>query len=161
MFRAHWTAEKGWEGKLVPYGPLNLLPSAQVLNYGQSVFEGMKAQRSAKDRIVLFRPDRNAARMAAGKAWACGAPLCGFLPWCSLPLRLCLCVTETMGRNIGRQRHRRPGEGGREGLRQCAYHIVVLRNELASAVKQGHTGPEQRPFTEGGSHVDTVMSNHQ
>lgn len=40
--------------------------SLQVLNYGQSVFEGMKAQRSAKDRIVLFRPDQNAARMAAG-----------------------------------------------------------------------------------------------
>lgn len=40
----------------------------QVLNYGQSVFEGMKAQRSAKGRIVLFRPDQNAARMAAGAA---------------------------------------------------------------------------------------------
>ena len=37
-----------------------------MLNYGQSVFEGMKAQRSAKDRIVLFRPDQNAARMSAG-----------------------------------------------------------------------------------------------
>lgn len=40
----------------------------QVLNYGQSVFEGMKAQRSAKGRIVLFRPDQNAARMADGAA---------------------------------------------------------------------------------------------
>jgi branched-subunit amino acid aminotransferase/4-amino-4-deoxychorismate lyase len=32
-----------------------LLLSVQVLNYGQAIFEGMKAQRSAKDRIVLFR----------------------------------------------------------------------------------------------------------
>lgn len=40
--------------------------SAQVLNYGQSVFEGMKAQRSAKGRIVLFRPEENAARLQAG-----------------------------------------------------------------------------------------------
>ena len=39
-----------------------------MLNYGQSVFEGMKAQRSAKGRIVLFRPDQNAARMADGAA---------------------------------------------------------------------------------------------
>lgn len=38
----------------------------QVLNYGQSVFEGMKAQRSAKNRIVLFRPTENAARMSNG-----------------------------------------------------------------------------------------------
>ena len=39
-----------------------------MLNYGQSVFEGMKAQRSARGRIVLFRPEENAARMRAGAA---------------------------------------------------------------------------------------------
>ena len=33
----------------------------------QAVFEGMKAQRTAKDRIVLFRPDANADRMIEGK----------------------------------------------------------------------------------------------
>jgi branched-subunit amino acid aminotransferase/4-amino-4-deoxychorismate lyase len=41
---------------------------AQVLNYGQAIFEGMKAQRSAKGRVVLFRPDKNAERFAAGAA---------------------------------------------------------------------------------------------
>eukprot|EP00882_Tetradesmus_deserticola_P004929 GHRQ01005193.1.p1 GENE.GHRQ01005193.1~~GHRQ01005193.1.p1 ORF type:complete len:374 (+),score=149.89 GHRQ01005193.1:67-1188(+) len=67
MYVAEWTAEKGWDqGTLKPYGPLQMMPSAQVLNYGQSVFEGMKAQRSAAGNIVLFRPDRNAARCAAG-----------------------------------------------------------------------------------------------
>ncbi|KAL3154924.1 hypothetical protein ABBQ38_011458 [Trebouxia sp. C0009 RCD-2024] len=68
MFVAEWTPEQHWKGQMMPYGPLHLDPAAQVLNYGQSVFEGMKAQRSAKDRIVLFRPDQNAARMAAGAA---------------------------------------------------------------------------------------------
>jgi len=102
MYVATWTEETGWqEGGLRPYGPLELLPSAQVLNYGQAIFEGMKAlrpegggaaaaavtaaagggngngngngngaaskeQQQDADRIVLFRPDRNAARMAAG-----------------------------------------------------------------------------------------------
>ena len=33
----------------------------------QAIFEGMKAQRSAKDRIVLFRPDANADRMIEGR----------------------------------------------------------------------------------------------
>ncbi len=42
---ASWTEEEGWRGKLKPYGPLELLPSAQVLNYGQSIFEGMKVGR--------------------------------------------------------------------------------------------------------------------
>eukprot|EP00882_Tetradesmus_deserticola_P030110 GHRQ01033784.1.p2 GENE.GHRQ01033784.1~~GHRQ01033784.1.p2 ORF type:complete len:122 (+),score=25.22 GHRQ01033784.1:67-432(+) len=56
MYVAEWTAEKGWDqGTLKPYGPLQMMPSAQVLNYGQSVFEGMKAQRSAAGNIVLFR----------------------------------------------------------------------------------------------------------
>lgn len=59
-----------------PYQCLQIDPAAQVLNYGQSVFEGMKAQRSATGQIVLFRPQENAARMAQG-------------------LELCLTVHET------------------------------------------------------------------
>jgi branched-subunit amino acid aminotransferase/4-amino-4-deoxychorismate lyase len=38
----------------------------QVLNYGQAIFEGMKAQRTAKGDIVLFRPTANAERMREG-----------------------------------------------------------------------------------------------
>lgn len=57
-----------WEGSLQPYGPMQLYPSAQALNYGQAIFEGMKAQRSANGRIVLFRPDCNAERMEQGAA---------------------------------------------------------------------------------------------
>ncbi|EFN59069.1 hypothetical protein CHLNCDRAFT_137805 [Chlorella variabilis] len=70
MWMATCSAEDGqWsKGELQPYGPLPMFPSAQALNYGQAVFEGMKAQRSAKDRIVLFRPDANAGRMAEGAA---------------------------------------------------------------------------------------------
>lgn len=51
------------EGGVQPYGPLPMYPSAQVLNYGQAIFEGLKAQRSTRDRIVLFRPTSNAERM--------------------------------------------------------------------------------------------------
>lgn len=63
------TCEAGdstWTGSLQPYGPLSLYPSAQVLNYGQSVFEGMKAQRTEEGNIVLFRPECNAERMRDG-----------------------------------------------------------------------------------------------
>ncbi len=59
------TDESGqWhDGGLVPFGDISLSPAAGVLNYGQGAFEGTKAFRSAKDRIVLFRPDMNADRM--------------------------------------------------------------------------------------------------
>ncbi|GLI68463.1 hypothetical protein VaNZ11_012889 [Volvox africanus] len=69
MYVSEWTPDKGWgQGKLVPYGPITIMPSAQVLNYGQGIFEGMKAQESAKGRVVVFRPDQNAARFKAGAA---------------------------------------------------------------------------------------------
>lgn len=46
QFLATCNAGGEWgEGELAPYGPLHLMPSAQALNYGQSVFEGMKARQ--------------------------------------------------------------------------------------------------------------------
>ena len=39
-------------------------PFAQVFHYAISCFEGLKAFRQADGRIAIFRPDRNAARMA-------------------------------------------------------------------------------------------------
>lgn len=51
------------DGGLVPFGDISLSPASGVLNYGQGAFEGMKAFRSAKEQVVLFRPDMNAARM--------------------------------------------------------------------------------------------------
>lgn len=50
----------------VPYGPLALEPSATILNYGQGIFEGIKAYRTEAGRIVLFRPKKNGQRMADG-----------------------------------------------------------------------------------------------
>ncbi len=37
-------------------------PAAGVLNYGQGLFEGMKAYRTVAGRIVLFRPDQVGAQ---------------------------------------------------------------------------------------------------
>ena len=55
----------------MPYGDISISPSAAVLNYGQGVFEGMKAYRTAKDRIVVFRPDENAKRIGLGAQRMC------------------------------------------------------------------------------------------
>lgn len=41
-------------------------PAAGVLNYGQGLFEGMKAQRTDSGEIVIFRPSANAARLQSG-----------------------------------------------------------------------------------------------
>lgn len=36
-----------------------------VLHYGQTMFEGLKAYRQPDGGVALFRPERNAARLAA------------------------------------------------------------------------------------------------
>jgi branched-chain amino acid aminotransferase len=53
-------------GQLQPYGDIPMSPAAGVLNYGQGLFEGMKAFRTSKERIVFFRPEENARRMQRG-----------------------------------------------------------------------------------------------
>lgn len=61
--------------KLVEFGNLSLSPTATVLNYGQGLFEGLKAFRRADNTIVLFRPERNALRMREGAERLCLRPV--------------------------------------------------------------------------------------
>ncbi|KAJ8908474.1 hypothetical protein NDN08_005183 [Rhodosorus marinus] len=52
-----------WEDlQVVQYGPVDVEPASAALNYGFSVFEGVKAFRSEDGSVQLFRPDMNAAR---------------------------------------------------------------------------------------------------
>ncbi|WP_084105451.1 branched-chain amino acid aminotransferase [Demequina sp. NBRC 110056] len=66
LAKATWTAEDGWgDRRIEPFADLVLHPGATVLHYGQQVFEGLKAYRWADGGIHLFRPEANAARLAA------------------------------------------------------------------------------------------------
>lgn len=50
----------------IPYGNISISPAAGILNYGQGLFEGLKALRTKNNEVVLFRPIENAKRMEAG-----------------------------------------------------------------------------------------------
>lgn len=52
------------EGKLVTENTLTIAEGSTALHYGQQCFEGLKAYTRADGGIQIFRPDRNAARMA-------------------------------------------------------------------------------------------------
>ncbi len=72
MFIMDYDEGQGWhDPRIVPYGPLSLDPSAMCLHYGQEVFEGMKAYRAPDGRILLFRPDRNMARLNSSNDRLC------------------------------------------------------------------------------------------
>jgi len=62
MFVSDYNDGKWDEGKLVPFGKFEISPAACVLNYGQGIFEGMKALRTKNGEKVLFRPKENAKR---------------------------------------------------------------------------------------------------
>ena len=67
MYIAKTTIDAPWEpGEMHPYGNISISPAAGVINYGQGLFEGMKAYRTAAGRVVLFRPEENARRMQRG-----------------------------------------------------------------------------------------------
>ncbi|KAH9655432.1 Branched-chain-amino-acid aminotransferase 2 [Citrus sinensis] len=59
------------QGTLTPFGKIEMNPSSGILNYGQGLFEGLKAHRTANGRILLFRPEQNAMRMKVGAKRMC------------------------------------------------------------------------------------------
>jgi len=64
MVSIDYAEGKGWyDARVIPYGLIELDPSAIVLHYAQEIFEGLKAYRWANGSIVSFRPQANAARL--------------------------------------------------------------------------------------------------
>ena len=62
MFICKYKDGKWVEPKIIPYGPIEMNPGAKVLHYGQSIFEGLKANRTIDGKVSVFRPDMNAKR---------------------------------------------------------------------------------------------------
>lgn len=72
MVSVTWTDDYGWHApKIVPYGPLEIMPTASCLHYATQCFEGMKVYRGFDGKLRLFRPDRNCARLvsSASRGW--------------------------------------------------------------------------------------------
>lgn len=64
MFNMDYDPENGWHApRIEPYAPLAMDPATMFLHYGQGVFEGLKAYRTAAGKIQLFRPQENIRRL--------------------------------------------------------------------------------------------------
>ncbi|HEX6718073.1 MAG TPA: branched-chain amino acid aminotransferase [Pyrinomonadaceae bacterium] len=73
VFSDHMLVAEFPDGKwndptIKPYGPLLLHPNISALQYGISVFEGLKAHRSPSGDILIFRPRDNAQRLNRSSA---------------------------------------------------------------------------------------------
>lgn len=49
--------------EILPYGPIPMNPGSQVLHYGQSIFEGMKAFKNPNNELLFFRKEENFNRL--------------------------------------------------------------------------------------------------
>ncbi len=68
MFTAEFQDGRWSDGLIQPYGPLQIGPNISALQYGISVFEGMKAHKSGDGRALLFRARENALRLQRSAA---------------------------------------------------------------------------------------------
>lgn len=69
-------ADGKWEEpQIVPFGNIEIHPATSALHYGQSIFEGLKAQRTEKGEVVVFRPDMNAKRFTESANRMCMVPV--------------------------------------------------------------------------------------
>jgi branched-chain amino acid aminotransferase len=68
MFTTEFQDGRWSDGLIRPYGPIPLAPNISALQYGVSVFEGMKAHKSADGRPLLFRARENARRLQRSAA---------------------------------------------------------------------------------------------
>lgn len=64
MYAVDWAEGEWGRGRLLPYGPIEILPGARALQYAELVFEGLKAYRVGRPWPNLFRPVDNCARLA-------------------------------------------------------------------------------------------------
>jgi branched-chain amino acid aminotransferase len=63
MFLADWQDGQWRDARIEPFGPMQVSPALTAFHYGQSLFEGFKAHRTADGRVAIFRPMANHARL--------------------------------------------------------------------------------------------------
>ena len=71
MFIMDYANGQWCDPRIVPYGPIQLDPSAACFHYGQEVFEGMKAYNGVNGDLLLFRPDENFKRLNSSNDRLC------------------------------------------------------------------------------------------
>ncbi|KAF5352238.1 hypothetical protein D9757_013804 [Collybiopsis confluens] len=65
MLVADFEPRSGWSApRIIPHGPLSIDVASSCVQYGTTVFEGMKAFIGPDGQPRLFRPDMNMARLA-------------------------------------------------------------------------------------------------
>jgi branched-chain amino acid aminotransferase len=64
IFEMDYDTKKGWHNPTIrSMESLNMHPATSFIHYGQTIFEGLKAFKTVKDEVVIFRPDVHLQRL--------------------------------------------------------------------------------------------------
>jgi len=63
MFVVDYEGGEWVNPRIEPFGSFEMHPASMVLHYGQAIFEGMKVTMGQDQTPLLFRPEKNAARL--------------------------------------------------------------------------------------------------
>jgi branched-chain amino acid aminotransferase len=63
MFVADYDGQEWKKLRVVPFANMSISPANLTLHYGQTIFEGLKAYKTATKEVLVFRPDQNIKRM--------------------------------------------------------------------------------------------------
>ena len=63
MFVADYEDGEWKNLEIRPYEKLSIAPGMAAIHYGQSIFEGLKAYKTAEGKVQIFRPDANIKRL--------------------------------------------------------------------------------------------------
>jgi branched-chain amino acid aminotransferase len=64
VFEMDYNRKDGWHNLTIkPFENLSLHPATAFMHYGQAIFEGLKAFKTVKNEIVIFRPDKHFERL--------------------------------------------------------------------------------------------------
>ncbi|MBS4034481.1 MAG: branched-chain amino acid aminotransferase [Ignavibacterium sp.] len=64
MFQMDYSPSKGWYSpQILPVDNLMTHPASSFIHYGQTIFEGLKAFKTVKNEIIIFRPETHIERL--------------------------------------------------------------------------------------------------
>ena len=75
MFVMDYVDGEWREPRITEFKDLQMSPACLVLHYAQTIFEGLKAYKSADGKVNLFRPQANIARMNRSAHRMCMPPI--------------------------------------------------------------------------------------
>lgn len=75
MFVADYRNGQWGNPRIIPFGHMPVSPASPALHYGQSIFEGIKAHKSSKNEVLIFRPLDNLKRMNISAERMCMPPV--------------------------------------------------------------------------------------